>query len=183
MGKLFLSVILFFSFGTLAEEIRFKALEFIQEKNWTNQNGENLKLDLGVKKNYAFVLSYTQCKTLCPMMAHDLQKISKNFPELKIFIVSVKPEEDSAEKLREYLEKRKLSAEQFQFIKSNTQTTRDLTTKLGLYFSEYTDTEHFDHSTSIVFYNNSSQKIGQINLNSSLNQKSIADIKNILKTK
>lgn len=177
----FLSILIFLSASFLCAADRTLIIDDLKSGKWLNQ--DNMNVQFGEKQNqkFAFVLSYTDCKTLCPMISNDLKKIAKQFSDLKIIIIDIKPESSKIDDLKKYLQKHKLSEKQFQFIKSNTEETDRIVKKMNLFYTKEADLEHFDHSTSIVFFDKASNKLGYLELNNGIDKKSFKRIDEILK--
>ncbi len=177
----FLLGLIFLISPFLSATDRSQIIDDLQSGKWLNQN--NISVHFGEKQNqkFAFVLSYTECKTLCPMISNDLKKISEHFPDLKIIIIDIRPEKSKIADLKKYLGKHKLSENKFQFIKSTVEETDRLVKKINLYYTKEADLEHFDHSTSLVFFDKTSNKLGYIELNNGVDKKSFKQIEEILK--
>lgn len=175
-------IICILSFKVFAKQQDLNIFQTLQSGTWINQNAVAIKIDESNKKlRYGFVLSFTNCPTLCPMIAHDLKEISSQVKNLKIFLISIKPDEDQPEALKSYLEKRKLSESIFEFIKSNQQKTQELAESIGLKYSNKEMNGHTDHSTSLVFVNGFGKKIGQVDLSNGVDKKTLSNIKKILR--
>lgn len=151
--------------------------EMLNQNHWVNQNNQTVRIETSSgAKNFGFVLSFTKCRTLCPMMAHDLKAIIEKTSDLKVFIISVKPDEDTIESLKTYLSKRSLSEEKFEFIKNDLNKTKALTNALGLKFAERSLDGHLDHSTNLVVLDGMGKRKAVFDLTGGVNDQLLKDI-------
>ena len=71
----------------------------------TNQNGETITQDDYKDKIYVTDFFFTRCKTICPIMTNNMEKLQSTFlqdDDIKFLSLSVTPEIDSISVLREY---------------------------------------------------------------------------------
>ena len=71
----------------------------------TNQNGGTITQDDYKDKIYVTDFFFTRCKTICPIMTNNMEKLQSTFlqdDDIKFLSLSVTPEIDSISVLREY---------------------------------------------------------------------------------
>lgn len=74
-----------------------------------NQNGETITQDHYKNKIYVADFFFTRCQTICPIMTNNMAKIQEVFVDndnIKFLSLSVTPEIDSIQVLREYANKK-----------------------------------------------------------------------------
>jgi len=70
-----------------------------------NQNGETITQEDYKDKIYVTDFFFTRCKTICPIMTNNMEKLQETFledDEIKLLSISVTPTIDSIPVLREY---------------------------------------------------------------------------------
>lgn len=157
-----------FCFGANFETNNMR--QFFSPPNvWTDQNNQVFDFKIINSAKYlGFVLSYTTCPTLCPMLSADLKLLNsklKGQNNLKFVLISIDPENDTTAKLKKHLKQHKLDEKKFTFIKSNQSITKKLSDYLNLnYDNSEQNSPHIPHSSIMVFFNSEMKKIGEINL-------------------
>ena len=76
-----------------------------------NQNGETITQEDYKDKIYVTDFFFTRCKTICPIMTNNMEKLQETFledDEIKLLSISVTPTIDSIPVLREYAIKKAL---------------------------------------------------------------------------
>lgn len=151
MKKLVLFFTLLFSLNVFAQ-LPDNSLYNI-EGDWVDYNGKTVTLESFKGQKVILSLVYLTCEFLCPMVINDVQKIEKGLKKdskIKIVLVSFDPERDTPEKMKAYLEKRKLDLNRWMAIapKGDSQL-RQLTGVLNFRFKKTEDGE-YSHSFVIV---------------------------------
>lgn len=151
MKSLLLIFNMLFSIPTWAD-LPDKSLYNI-EGEWVDYDGKTITLE-GLKgQKIVMSLVYLTCEFLCPMVITDIQKIEKALKKdakLKIVLVSFDPQRDTAEKMKEYLVKRKLDLKRWYAIAPKGESQlRQLTGVLNFRFKKTEDGE-YSHSFVIV---------------------------------
>lgn len=178
---LLLFLILTINCSALAGRSKLSLLDSVETNEWINQDSQRVVFkNIGEKQKIAFILSYTTCKTLCPMIANDLKLILNKFNTLQIFLISIRPSEDTPNNLKQYLNKQKLTNDRVHFILNTEKNTRELTKKLGLYYGQTDVDGHLDHSTNIVFVNKKSIILGVVSLDNGLDKKNLKLIEDFI---
>lgn len=133
-----ISTVLFFLFASLvaAQELPDHSV-YQFESNWLNQNSELVTLpDLaGDIQLVAFVYSY--CEHTCPTIIATIKQVEKSLsPEareqLRITLVSLDPDRDTPERLKDYMQKQSLDANQWSFLHGDADDVLALSALFGV---------------------------------------------------
>ncbi|MCO5260468.1 MAG: SCO family protein [Crocinitomicaceae bacterium] len=133
--------------------------------NWQNQNGETLKLANLRGKTMVVVMIYTTCKTACPVLVADMKKIEQeiapqNLKEVSLVLVSIDPEHDTPEVLKEFAEVRKMTEPHWVFLRSDEQATQEFANVLSMKYKKISPVD-FSHSNIITIFNPNGELIQQ----------------------
>ena len=88
----------------LSDEISEESI-FNLTSQWTNQNQEVLELKDLKGKVLVVAMIYTSCKAACPRLVADMRNIQKEMgknPEVNYVMVSIDPETDTPERLKQF---------------------------------------------------------------------------------
>jgi len=124
---------------------------------WENQNGEFMQLNKLKGDVVVMVMIYTNCRTACPRLTADMRDIHKqvgkaNNKDIKYVLVSIDPEFDTPEKMKEYLEMYKFTGNEWLFLRSSDANTRELANVLAVKYKEISPID-FSHSNIISVFN------------------------------
>ena len=142
------------------------------ETTWTDQNGQNLQLKDLEGNPVLISMIYTRCKMICPRMASDMQKVVNSLDEdqrkrLHLVAVSIDPENDTTEVLKEFQEKMKLQGN-WHLLNGSEKEARTLAAAIGFQYRKTPD-GHFTHSTTLLLLNEKGEPVYRKDrLNSSL---------------
>lgn len=153
---------------------------------WTDQNNQVFDFkSINSAEYLGFVLSYTTCPTLCPMLSADLKRLNSKLRgqfNLKFVLISIDPENDTTTKLKKHLTNHRLDEHYFTFIKSDESITKKLSSYLNLnYDKSEQNSTHIPHSSIMVFFDIKMKKIGEINLSDGQVDNWVILIKKMLK--
>lgn len=87
--------------------------------SFTNQNGETVTKNSIKNKIYVTEFFFTTCKTICPIMNTNLEKVYNVFKTDTNFLIlshTVDPETDSVSVLKSYANFRKVTTNNWQFV-------------------------------------------------------------------
>lgn len=159
---------------------------FSPPNTWIDQNENFFEFSkLKSSKYFGFVLSYTSCTTLCPMISADLRSLNsktKSNYDLHFILISIDPKNDRPQILKKYLLKHKLNEKYFTYIKSDDYTTKALAETLRLEFDKTQATgSHIQHSSLLVIYDKNLTKITEINLSEGNIDKWMNTLRKLLK--
>ncbi len=158
-----------------------KANELLQENNiekpisdmsiynlpekWTNQNGENIKLKDYKGNVLVMVMIYTSCKAACPRLVADMRNIeqqisNKQKENVKFILVSIDPEVDTPERLKEFSIENKMTDNHWVFLRSDEDQTREFAAVLAVNYKKISPID-FSHSNIISVFNKEGEMIYQ----------------------
>jgi protein SCO1/2 len=124
---------------------------------WTNQNGQNIEMKDLRGKVLVMVMIYTSCKSACPRLVADMRNIESRLPEnvkenVKLVLVSIDPEVDTPKRLKEFSIANKMDGEQWEFLRSTEENTREFAAVLAVNYKKIAPLE-FSHSNIISVFN------------------------------
>ncbi len=93
--------------------------EAVPEFEFENQNGEMISNENYDNKVYVVEFFFTSCPTICPKMNENMVKIQNEFygnPSFGIVSVSIDPERDSPQVLKEYAERKGATLKNWHFL-------------------------------------------------------------------
>ena len=174
---LFLTVL--FSFGMLnscsesevqesspEEELKTEKKEFTGElpelsvynlpSEWTNQNNENIRLEDLKGDIIVAVMIYTTCKAACPRLIADVRRIhekvsDKANKQVKYVFVSIDPEIDTPERMKEFAIENEMDNDQWVFLRSDIEDTREFAAVLAVSYKRISPID-FSHLNIISVF-------------------------------
>jgi len=163
---LFFSVLLFSCQDKPAPEEEISADSiFLLDSKWQNEEGKELKLRDLKGKNLVVVLIFTSCQTACPMLVADMQNIyakidKKKLKETSLVMVTIDPENDTPEVLKEYAKARNIYGEPWIYLRSDKESTRELANVLAVKYKKISPVV-FSHSNIITVFNKNGEMVSQ----------------------
>lgn len=123
---------------------------------WEDQDGSLIKLNDLKGDVVVMVMIYTSCKTACPRLTADMNTISQKVNKaksqnLKYVFVSIDPKEDTPEKMNTYLNAYGFTGDEWMFIRSSDNNTRELANVLAVKYKEISPLD-FSHSNIISVF-------------------------------
>lgn len=98
-----------------------------------SQSGDTITHDAVEGKVHVADFFFTTCPTICPKMTKNMRRLQKRLKErgysdeeVKLLSISVDPEHDSAEVLKEYAEEHNADTEQWKFLTGSREQIYDL---------------------------------------------------------
>jgi protein SCO1/2 len=124
---------------------------------WTNQNGQNIEMKDLRGEVLVMVMIYTSCKSACPRLVADMRNIESRLPDnikehVKLVLVSIDPEVDTPKRLKEFAIANKMDSEQWEFLRSTEENTREFAAVLAVNYKKIAPLE-FSHSNIISVFN------------------------------
>ncbi|MDO4880010.1 MAG: SCO family protein [Capnocytophaga sp.] len=135
---------------------------------WTTQNGNDIELK-DLKGNVlVVVMIYTSCKAACPILISDMREIRKKVDDqagnkrknVKYLLVSIDPEIDTPEHLKEFAINNNMDDDQWLFLRSNEEKTREFAAVLAVNYKQISPID-FSHSNIISVFNKKGELISQ----------------------
>lgn len=151
----FLLAMMVFSCNKKSEPIPEDSIYNVDSK-WENQDGNQISLSEFNGKVVVTAMIFTSCKTACPILTSQMRNISKkvgkvNSENIQYVLISIDPETDTPEVMKAYLKANKLDNEEWSFIRSNEEDTRELANIMAVKYKEISPIE-FSHSNIISVY-------------------------------
>ncbi len=138
---------------------------FLLDSKWQNQDGQELQLADLKGKNLIMVMIFTRCQTACPVLVGDMKKVKslidpKILKNTSLVFISVDPENDTPEVLKKYAEERNMTGEPWVFLRSDTESTRELANVLAVKYKKISPIV-FSHSNIITVFNKNGEMVSQ----------------------
>lgn len=129
---------------------------FNLNSKWEQADGTKIKLEDLKGKVLTMVMIYTSCKTACPKLTIDMKNIAqkvghKDSDDLRYVLISIDPEHDTPERMREFLRTYQLDSKQWVFLRSSETNTRELANVLAMKYKQISPMD-FSHSNIISVY-------------------------------
>ncbi|MBX2887709.1 MAG: SCO family protein [Ferruginibacter sp.] len=132
---------------------------------WQNQDGDTLQLQDLNGKTLVVVMIYTSCKSACPILVAKMKKIEskisrKDIDKVSLVLVSIDPETDTPEHLKEFAKTNGMDEKQWVFLRSNEEATHELANVLAMKYKKISPID-FSHSNIISVFNPSGVLVSQ----------------------
>ena len=126
-------------------------------EKWTNQDGKDIELKELRGKVLVMVMIYTSCKAACPRLVADMRNIEERIPKdlkekVTFVLVSIDPEVDTPERLKEFSIENKMEGNQWVFLRSDDDRTREFSAVLAVNYKKISPID-FSHSNIISVFN------------------------------
>ncbi len=148
---------------------------------WKNQFGNEINIGDLKGKTQVFAMIFANCTYACPIIANDMRRIeeslsSDELKQIQFTLVSIDPERDTPEKLKQFAKDQNLNFARWQLLTGDRSDIDDLAALLGFRYKKENDGS-FSHSNIITILNKEGEIIHQ---QVGLNQ-DIANTLNIIK--
>ncbi|WP_373517744.1 SCO family protein [Pricia sp.] len=123
---------------------------------WKTQNNTEIELK-GLKGDVVvMVMIYTTCKAACPRLVADMRGIEAQIPEaqkdkIKLVLVSIDPETDTPERLKEFSIENEMKSDQWIFLTGSESDTREFAAVLAVNYKQISPMD-FSHSNIISVF-------------------------------
>lgn len=120
---------------------------------WNTQNGETIQLKDLKGDVLVMVMIYTTCKAACPRLVADMRNIYKdvNNSSVKYILVSIDPETDTPERLKEFAIENEMDNEQWIFLQGSVDDVREFSNVLAVKYKQISPMD-FSHSNIISVF-------------------------------
>jgi len=123
------------------------------EGELTDQHGARVRLDVFSGHPVVVVMFYGSCRSACPRLVHDVQRIEAQLPDaareqLRVLLVTFDPERDTEERLAVYARELELPAERWRLLRGDAAQARELAAVLGVRYRPIANGE-FSHTMLI----------------------------------
>lgn len=157
--------------GTDVKETKPAAAQIPEESifnltsSWKTEEGRAIQLRELKGKVLVVVMIYTTCKAACPRLVADMLDIRSKVPEpvkdkVQYVLVSIDPEHDTPEKLKEFAITKKMDGEEWTFLQGNPETVREFANVLSVKYKEISPMD-FSHSNIISVFNPGGELVHQ----------------------
>ncbi|HRO75400.1 MAG TPA: SCO family protein [Crocinitomicaceae bacterium] len=124
--------------------------------NWKNQDNESLQLNDLRGKTLVVVMIYTSCQSACPILVSKMKQIErqidpKYMENVNLVLVTIDPENDTPEKLKQFAKLNQMNDPQWTFLTSNEDDTQELANVLAMKYKKI-DPIDFSHSNIITIF-------------------------------
>ena len=124
------------------------------ESPWQTDDGRSLRLHQLRGRFQVLALIFTRCPGVCPTLVRELQSLEKALPAAAqgrtgFVLVTIDPEHDTPEVLREYRKKMGLAPERWTLLRGEPDDLRELAATLGFNY-EPSGPSGFAHSRLIT---------------------------------
>lgn len=138
---------------------------FQLDSKWINQDGKEITLKSFQGKTLVLAMAYTSCKSACPILVSDMQRIEHALPaELKgkvsFALFSFDSKNDTPKTLTNYAQTRGLDLKNWTLLKSDKDAVRELAAVLGVRYKQ-DENGDFSHSNVITVLNSSGEIVHQ----------------------
>lgn len=123
---------------------------------WTNQNGEDIQLEDLRGDIVIAVMIYTSCQASCPRLVADVKRIHEKIDDdvnrqIKYVFVSIDPEVDTPERLKEFAKENDMDNDQWVFLRGTEDDTRTFSATLSVSYKRISPMD-FAHSNIISVF-------------------------------
>lgn len=139
---------------------------FVLDSKWNTEEGKSIMLADLKGEVLVMVMIYTSCQVACPRLVADMKalhdKVQKTTPKnVRYVLVSIDPETDTPERLKEFARKNEMDGEEWTFLQGTPETVREFANVLSVKYKEISPTD-FSHSNIISVFNPSGELIHQM---------------------
>lgn len=138
----------------LADEISEISMFNLTSK-WTDQNNKTFELKELKGDVLVVVMIYTSCKAACPRLVADMRNIRKDVGEndnVNYILVSIDPETDTPERLKEFAIENFMDDEHWTFLNGSVEDVREFANVLAMKYKSISPLD-FSHSNIISVFN------------------------------
>jgi len=120
---------------------------------WNTQNGEEIELKDLKGDVLVMVMIYTSCKAACPRLVADMRNIAQavDNPAVKYVLVSIDPETDTPERLKEFAIENQMDTDQWIFLQGKMDDVREFSNVLSVKYKQISPID-FSHSNIISVF-------------------------------
>lgn len=121
--------------------------------NWKTQNNETIELKDLKGDVLVIVMIYTTCKAACPRLVADMRNIHAkvNDKTTKYILVSIDPETDTPQRLKEFAIENQMDNNQWTFLQGTVDNVREFSNVLAVKYKKISPLD-FSHSNIISVF-------------------------------
>ena len=123
---------------------------------WNTQNDEQIELKDLQGNVLVMVMIYTSCQMACPRLVADMRNIDLQIEgnlkkNVKMILVSIDPETDTPEKLKQFSIENQMEGNQWLFLQGTPESVREFANVLAVKYKKITPID-FSHSNIISVF-------------------------------
>lgn len=120
---------------------------------WNTQNNKRIELKDLKGDVLVMVMIYTTCKAACPRLVADMRNIHANVNDetTKYILVSIDPETDTPERLKEFAIENQMDNDQWTFLQGTVDDVREFSNVLAVKYKKISPLD-FSHSNIISVF-------------------------------
>ncbi len=121
---------------------------------WQTQAGENVQFEDFQGNILVAVMIYTSCKSACPRLVADMRNIHNKIDRtdgVKFLFISIDPETDTPERLREFARKNLMESSEWVFLHGSPQDVREFSNVVAVKYKKISPID-FSHSNIISVF-------------------------------
>ncbi len=124
--------------------------------HWETQAGDSIALEDLRGQVLVTVMIYTSCKVACPRLVADMKNIEKAIGQktktpVKYVLISIDPNTDTPQRLREFASANQMTGKQWLFLRSSEDNTREFANVLAVKYASISPVD-FSHSNIISVF-------------------------------
>lgn len=136
---------------------------YLVDDGFQDQTGAAVHLEDWRGHRVLLAMFYARCPQACPLLISDIQRVLSAVPpaeraRVKIVLVTLDPERDTAAFLQETLKSRGLPAAQWTLLRTDEATTRTLAAVLGVRYRDGEDGA-IDHTSQIALLDRQGRRV------------------------
>ncbi|MEP6259961.1 MAG: SCO family protein [Gillisia sp.] len=123
---------------------------------WTTQDNKDIELKDLQGNVLVMVMIYTSCTAACPRLVADMRNIEKQMPQkdlgkLKFIMVSIDPETDTPQRLKDFSVENQMVKDHWMFLRGTPEDTREFAAVLAVSYKQISPID-FSHSNIISVF-------------------------------
>ncbi len=123
---------------------------------WNTQDNQQIELQDLQGNILVMVMIYTSCQIACPRLVADMKniesQIKKNIKDqVKLILVSIDPERDTPQRLKEFAIENEMDGDQWLFLQGTEESVRDFANVLAVKYRQISPMD-FSHSNIISVF-------------------------------
>jgi protein SCO1/2 len=136
------------------------------ESEWNDQDNKSFSLKEFEGKKVILTMFFATCTYACPILVNDMKQIEKalnkkdNISSYRFVLISIDPERDTPEKLKELAVKKDLDLKRWKLLTGDPDDIMELAAVIGFKYKKDKD-GNFSHSNLITFLNEGGEIIHQ----------------------
>lgn len=129
---------------------------YLLESKWRNQDGKEIQLKDLRGKVVVFTMMFTSCRSSCPKLVADVQRIESNFnsgalKNIDFVLCTIDPDYDTPDRLKAYAAEHNLPLDHWTLLTSSNDNVREISAILGVKYKKTSPLE-FSHSNLISVF-------------------------------